>query len=330
MRWWIGAAIAAAALFSFLSLAKADEPLRRLRNADVFPIHSIDTKPEEAPTAGFMDLAEDELLWRDLLEMSISSISFSMSMDMSVEEYEQCSISCTDDCLPSDAKPFDIEASWEIGSTGTQGETTRCGPNCYLLKGSGLDMCATDDSTTEAPDAMHFAFREINGPFVLVSKVCGGSSSDSFEDIAPRVGLMVRESLDPLSKNFFLSHSPDAEANWSARHETDGSTSCDFDGSVDVSCVYLILERSAAPGDGDKFIGYYSYEVNFLQDVKMCSQRETVFEVGFNGTMSDEVLIGMAVLYGRENALYESEFHEIYLSDDNMFGDLPFVTRVTI
>lgn len=320
MRCWIGVVIAAAAQLSCLSLAKADE-LRRLRKASVLlPIDSIDTQPEEPPT-GFMDLMEDEFMWRDLLEMSTGSLSFSMSMDMSMS---MCS--CTDDCLPLDAKPFDIEASWDIGSTGAKGETTRCGPNCYRLKGSGLDMCGVDDSwSSKAPDALHFSFLEINGPFVLASKVCGGPSGDSFEDIAPRTGLMIRESLDPLAQNFFLSHTPDGEANWSARHETDGPTSCDFDGSVDVPCVYLIVERTDS-----EIIGYYSYEVGFLEGVKMCSQRMTVFEVSFNGTFADEVLIGMAVLYGRQNTLYESEFHEIHLSDDNMFRDLPFVSQYTI
>lgn len=305
-----------AALLS--SAAKAHETLGRLRQMNVFPVESLEE--EVQVSSGFLGL-EDEMVIRGLFEEL--SLSFSMSMSMSMD---------TNGCLPSDASPFDIEASVDIGNTGVEGETIRCGPNCYKLKGSGLDVCRQDDfsSLSQGPDALHFAYTKVTGPFVVVSKVCGSATSDSFENESPRTGLMVRESLDPLSQNFFLSHTPDAEANWSARRVTNGQTSCNGDGSPDVPCLYLIIERFA-PGDGDfEVIGYYSYEVDFLEGVEACSERKTIFEVAFDSSFPEEVYVGMSVLYGKENALYESQFSEIYFDSDNMFRDMPFTSRYTI
>jgi hypothetical protein len=264
-------------------------------------------------------------MFRDLLEQGMSHSFSMMSMSM---DYSH-------GCLPSDATPFDIQGSIDIGRTGVEGETIRCGPNCYRLKGAGQDVCRTQDfsSITEGPDALHFAYTKVEGPFVLASKVSGTATGDSFDNTGPRTGIMVRSSLDPLAQNFFLSHSPELEANWSARHESNGPTSCDFDGSPDVPCLYLVIEKFA-PGDGDfELIGYYSYEVDFLEGVNTCSERETIFEVALRDSgdsYPEEVYVGMAVLYGKESKLYESQFKEIHFAEENMFGDMPFTSRYKI
>jgi hypothetical protein len=300
------------------SFANAQEPLGRLRNKEaVFPVESIEELQESSDFLGL----ENEWNFRNLED---ASLSFSMSMSMDTES-----------CLPSDAMPFDVEASVDIGNVGNvEGETTRCGPNCYKLKGSGQDVCRQEDyftSSSERSDAFHFAYTKATGPFVLSAKVCGTGTFDSVSNTYPRTGLMVRSSLDPIAQNFFLSHSPDLEANWSARRETNGQTKCDYDGSPDVPCLYLIIERFAV-GDGDyELIGYYSYEVDFLDSVDTCNERQTIFEVAFdNVTFPDEVYVGMAVLYGKENELYESQFHEIHFANDNMFRDQPFTSRYKI
>ena len=275
--------------------------LFRLRAPNPFLLHSSSgTYAENLGDFLSTELGgEDEFMWRELLENSES-----MSMSMSSET--TCP-TCSTNCLPNDASPFDIVGSTDIGDTKLQGASTRCGPNCYVLKGSGQDVCETDDE--KHPDTLHFSYTKVSGPFILAAQVCGPMSGLSDMPLA-RTGLMIRESLEPMAKNIYLSHSPDAQATWSSRNETNGETACDFHGSPDVPCLWHFLQRFA-PGEGPaEFVGHYFYD-----EENTCKFQEAIDSIEYRDiTFPDEVFVGMAVLYGKENELYESQFNEIHFA----------------
>jgi hypothetical protein len=240
---------------------------------------------------------EDEFMWRELME---HSESMSISLDT------VCS-KCSNNCLPNDASPFDIMGSADIGDTKLQGTSTQCGPNCYVLKGSGQDVCEAEDKKN--PDAVHFSYTKVSGPFILAAQVCGPRSAFSDMPLA-RTGLMIRESLDPMAKNIYHSHTPDAQATWSSRYETNGETSCGFHGSPDVPCLWHFLQRFAPDEGPTEFVGYYYYD-----DDNTCNFQEAIDPIKYSDiTFPDEVYVGMAVLYGKENELYESHFNDIHFA----------------
>jgi hypothetical protein len=296
---------------SVVALARADENtntenpetgLHRLRASKPFSLQSPTSEHAEFPTHFlFADLAgDDELLWRDLMEHPAESMS--MSMDT------VCPM-CSQNCLPPNASPFDIMGSTDIGDTKEKGKSTQCGPNCYVLKGSGQDVC--EDEDRRRPDALHFAYTKVSGPFILAAQVCGPMPEGLDRQYA-RTGLMIRENLDPMAKNMYLSHTPNYQAKWSYRTETNGETFCSGDGSPDVPCLWLFLQR-LTPGEGlTEFIGYYFYDFD-----NTCNFQQATFPpIRYNGiTFPDEVYVGMAVLYGRENELYGTQFNEIHFAD---------------
>lgn len=272
---------------------------RRLRASKPFSLHSSSGERAEH-LSDFLsaDLGgEDELMWRELMEHSES-----MSMDLDTD----CP-TCSKNCLPNDASPFDIMGSTDIGDTRDKGTSFQCGPNCYVLKGSGQDVCEVEDK--KHPDAVHFSYTKVSGPFILAAQVCGPMSAISDMPLA-RTGLMIRESLDPMAKNIYLSHTPDYQATWSSRNETNGETSCDFHGSPDVPCLWHFLQRFAPDEGPAEFVGYYFYDYG-----NTCNFQEAIDSIEYNHiTFPDEVYVGMAVLYGKENELYESHFNEIHFA----------------
>lgn len=240
---------------------------------------------------------EDELMWRELME---HTESMNMSLDTDCP-------TCSKNCLPNNASPFAIMGSTDIGDTKLKGTITQCGPNCYVLKGSGQDVCEAEDK--KRPDAVHFSYTKVSGPFILAAQVCGPMSAISDMPLA-RTGLMIRESLDPMSKNIYLSHTPDYQANWSFRDETNGETYCDFHGSPDVPCLWHFLQRFAPDEGPAEFVGYYFYDFD-----NICNFQDAIGSIQYHDiTFPDQVYVGMAVLYGKENELYESQFNEIHFA----------------
>jgi hypothetical protein len=295
---------------TIFALVKADKStntgntktgLSRLRASNHFSLQSTTNEHAEVSSRFlFAELAgEDKLMWRELMEHPGESISMSKGT--------HCPI-CSQNCLPSNASPFDIMGSTDIGDTKEKGKSTQCGPNCYVLKGSGQDVC--EDEDRKGPDAVHIAYTKVSGTFILAAKVCG-PNPNTFDSPQARTGLMIRENLDPMAKNIYFSHTPNYQAKWSYRNETNGETFCNSDGSPDVPCLWHFLQR-LAPGVGPaEFVGYYFYD-----DDNTCNfQQATLEPIRYNDiAFPDEVYVGMAVLYGRENELYESQFNEIHFA----------------
>lgn len=211
-------------------------------------------------------------------------------------------------CVSPDVPAFVIDDNVNIGDTLLHpgpGFARSCGMDCYRVKDSGDDP----PFDPELGDTLRFAYKKVSGRhFSLRSKVCGVNCDgcDGFDGPFGRTGLMVRESLDPLAKNIFASHSPNGQADWSYRSEYGESTLDGFDGSPDVPCLWITLERN-----NDDFLFSYAYEGQDECDM------EPEFLKDLNGQvtidMPDDVFVGLAVSTDvREQLTYtEAEFRHI-------------------
>ena len=141
--------------------------------------------------------------------------------------------------------------------------------------------------------------------FSIKSRTCGvkcyGDEGQPFGTIQGRVGLEVRQSLDPLAANIFISHQPDLKADWSWREVYNGMYHSDGDGSPDVPCLWITLTRN-----GDTFTSTYAYDPQKPGEV--C---ESDFDIGcldkeVEINMSGTVYVGLAVSSGVYDGDYSS------------------------
>jgi Ricin-type beta-trefoil lectin domain len=197
-------------------------------------------------------------------------------------------------CVDANVPEFLIDDDENIGDTLLHpgpGFAASCGRDCYIVKDSGDDP----PFDPELGDTLRFAYKAVTSTtFSIQSLICGvdcdggdGSSYPSFG----RTGLMIRESLDPLASNVFVSHSPNGQADWSYRVVEGGDTILGFDGSPDVTCLWINLARNE-----NVFSAWYAYEGRTECD------RESEFIEHLNMTfaveMPETVYVGLAVSTG--------------------------------
>ena len=164
-------------------------------------------------------------------------------------------------CVDQTVQEFIIDDSEDIGDVllhNGPGFTSKCAQSdCYTLKDNGDDP----PYDPELGDTLRFAYKQITSDsFSLSSRVCGVACDGEDKAGIPlyfgRVGLMVRDSLDPFARNIFVSHSPMGQAEYSYRNVTGGDTFEDFDGSPDVECLWITLVRD----NRNTFSASYAYE----------------------------------------------------------------------
>ncbi|MDG2167242.1 MAG: DUF1349 domain-containing protein [Opitutales bacterium] len=178
--------------------------------------------------------------------------------------------------------------SADIGKVGVNGNAAYdSDANSFIVEASGGDIGHNQD-------AFHYVFREVAGDFVTVTKV---DSLVAEEDWA-KAGLMVRESFRPdsqyfatfMAKNVGILHQHRAtiggDSNWS---KVDG---------VETP-FWLKISRS-----GNLFTASYSLDG---------AQWNVVNEA--NLTLSETVVIGMAVTSHKEGALAYAEFSDLLVSN---------------
>lgn len=195
--------------------------------------------------------------------------------------------SCVDQTVPE----FVIDDSQDIGDVlfhNGPGFTNKCGPDCYTLKDNGDDP----PYDPELGDTLRFAYKEITSDsFSISSRVCGVTCDGEDKAGIPlyfgRVGLMVRDSLDPFARNIFVSHSPNGQSDFSYRNVTGGDTFEDFDGSPDVECLWIALVRD----NRNIFSASYAYE-----GIDSCDRNEIPYpNLSFSIDMDKTVFVGLAV-----------------------------------
>lgn len=89
----------------------------------------------------------------------------------------------------------------------------------------------------------------------------------------------------------FISHKPDAKADWSWQKEYNGTYVYGEDGSPDVKCLWITLTR-----DGNKFTSTYAYDPEMPDEDEVC---ESNFPINLDQEveidMSDTVYVGLSV-----------------------------------
>lgn len=268
--------------FIMAVMSEGVRPPRRYRKEQ----YHVPTDQKESPALlenwNAIALEEEDAQWgRTLLD---DGLSLSMSMDLT-------------SCVPPDVPEFIIDDNVDIGDVLIRpgpGFARKCGDDCYTVKDNGDDP-PTDP---ELGDTLRFAYKQVSSnAFSIRSRVCGtecdifdsgGVDSDQFG----RTGLMVREDLDPLARNIFVSHEPNLNAEWSYRTEFGGTNDGGKDFSLDVTCLWITLERN-----GNDFTFSYTYEgeekceLDELNNLDYLTQTVTI-------NMPEDVLVGLAVSTG--------------------------------
>lgn len=237
----------------------------------------------------------DALFWKRLLVGS----SFSMSMDLG-------------SCVPSDVDEFVIHDDQDIGTVASQdgpGFAAQCGMDCYTVKDNGIDPNAPDSE-----DTLRFAFRKVSSnSFFIRSRVCASACINGDRFGYARIGVMVRESLDPVAANAFAQHIPDFSGGWSYRTETGGPTRILDDGSPDEKCQWLTVER-----EEDQFTMSIASVIDYDDDRRCDAESETYDYITRKVMidMPEEVLVGLAVS-GRKEYLPDFDNCEFTEADFN-------------
>lgn len=171
------------------------------------------------------------------------------------DEKEKDRSPCVDPRVPE----FVIDDNVDVGDTLFRpgpAFAARCGPDCYTVKDNGDDP----PFDPELGDTLRFPYKEVtSNNFSVRARICGvgcdGQADAGARLYFGRTGLMIRDSLDPLARNVFVSHSPDGQADWSYRTVPGGESIVNMDGSPDVLCLWVYLARN-----GNEFSGSYEYE----------------------------------------------------------------------
>lgn len=257
---------------------------------------------------------DEELDFARVLD-EYTDMSMSMSMDLR-----------PDDCLPNSVGSFKIEGDGDIGDVlfdYNGGARTCRKESCYRVQDNGDDP----PYDPEAGDTLRFAYKTVSrNKFSFQAKVCGigGDGSDSCDPSTwaatgrcGRIGLNIRESLDPWARNVFVLFEPFAEVAVIYRQTNDKVPFVhDFDGSPDEdNCFWITVER-----DGDEFTFDHAYarggSVDDYQSIPRCEKGPSNDSAFFRSVtiegMPTTVLVGLGVSTPVSNTDDGAEYYRRY------------------
>ena len=234
-----------------------------------------------------------------------------------LNEYNDVSMSMSnnlrpDRCLLSSVGPFQTENDQEIGDVlfDYGGRARSCAKeSCYRVQDNGDDPPYDPD----AGDTLRFAYKTVlSNRFSFQAKVCGiGGDDDGAESCDPstwethgrcgRIGLNIRESLDPFARNVFVLFEPYSEVGLIYRQTNDGAPYIhEFDGSPDEdACFWITVERN-----GDTFAFDHAYanggSVDEYYDIQRCEKGPSIDSAFFRTLIIEDmptaVLVGLECL----------------------------------
>jgi hypothetical protein len=199
-------------------------------------------------------------------------------------------------CVSPDIPAFEIDESVDIGDVlyHLGGRAESCGKDCYKVKDNGDDP----PFDPELGDTLQFAYRPVtNKTFTFRAKVCGVDCGP--ETFGPDgmgrcglMGLMVRESIDPLSKFVFVAFQPHAQVDWAYRSQFGDLVSSDADGSPDdKDCLWMTVTRNG----GTFSLQYEAVGDNSCDVCADCPDVAGVRPPLIHVEMTKTVLVGLAV-----------------------------------
>jgi len=215
--------------------------------------------------------------------------------DNSIDDEDDDSSPCVDAAIPE----FIIHGNTDIGDPSPDegpGSAVKCGPNCYTVQDNNGDYYPPPFDPFMG-DKLHFAYKVVaSNDFSIQARVCGvdcvGGYSNGEVLFPGRAGLMIRESLDPFATNAFVSHQPNWQADWSYRTVAGGETMYGMDGSPDVTCLWIYLERK----NGNMFTSAYAYDDGSNSPCGRQSFEEMEWlNLTLSIEMPEQVFVGLAV-----------------------------------
>lgn len=268
----------------------------RLRRHRTVPI----VRPGNFTTTADLRLPDEFETELEFARFLFEDNDLSMSMSMSLRP---------DPCLPRHIDAFEIDGNQDIGDVlyDYGGNARSCQKeSCYRVQDNGDDP----PYDPEAGDTLRFAYKSVaSTAFSFQAKVCGvgGDGSDSCDASTweatgrcGRIGLNIRESLDPWAKNIFVFFEPYAEVGVIYRQVNDEIPySHDFDGSPDEdTCFWITIQR-----DDNFFTFDHSYarggSVDKYQDIPRCEKGASVDSAFFRSVTIEDmpatVLVGLGV-----------------------------------
>lgn len=164
----------------------------------------------------------------------------------------------------------------------------------YTVSGGGTDIWGSSDQ-------FRYTYMELNGDGSLAVDLSDQTNSNGWA----KAGIMFRETADATSKNAFVAITPSNGINFQARSDTGGSTSHQYNSTIEGSTrpVRLMITRS-----GSSFSGY-AY-INGWQKIG----EATI-------SMNSKILIGFAVTAHSSSGLSQATFSK--LSGGAYLGSVP-------
>jgi hypothetical protein len=167
----------------------------------------------------------------------------------------------------------------DIGNVGLAGQDCYSG-NTFTLQGSGADIGGT-------ADAFNFAYQTLTGDGQFVSQVVTQDQTSPNN----KVGLMIRESIDPASPNAFVYLTSGSGAFFQYRATEGGSTTSNSGGSAITAPYWINLTKS-----GSTYTGYIS------PDGFTWTQVGQTVDLGF-GAGGSAAYVGLAITSNNNSVL---------------------------
>ncbi|MBI1390746.1 MAG: hypothetical protein GC154_20130 [bacterium] len=188
------------------------------------------------------------------------------------------------------ADPVGIfDAHMDIGAVGVAG-SAELDQDEYYLTGSGADIWDTADQ-------FHFLFKEVSGPFVFQANTLVVGSNDWTKG-----GIMVRDSLNANSKNYFNMVEDSNSLRWQQRTE---------DGAASTAAGSLIGTDQQM---GDMRISRVGDTVT-LEYLNITTNEWTNILTTNTSGLSDPVYVGLALTSHDNATVYEAYFANVELTE---------------
>ncbi len=174
----------------------------------------------------------------------------------------------------------------DIG-TGMLAGSTTYNASTFTLAGSGL--------VGGTADKLHFAYQTLSGDGSIVARITNLQNTGTNS----RVGVMIRDTLAPNSKQFFIGVTSTGNYRFVRRTSTGGNTTVGNSGSGSVPTIWLLLVRS-----GTTIIAYKSTNGSTWATVGTVT----------NTTLSANCYIGLVAASGTDTTLNTSQFSNLLVT----------------
>jgi RHS repeat-associated protein len=196
-----------------------------------------------------------------------------------------------------------IPSGWsdsDVGAVGIAGNSSFSTNGTFSVQGAGTGIIGT-------PDAFHFVYQPLNGDGTIVARVVSFPGAAYYA----YAGVMIRESLDPSSKDFFTGAGGSTLLYYAFRSTTGGGTTQAYSGGSFPYWVKVV--RS-----GNNFSGYISADGVYWTSM---GSTQTI-------TMAQNVYVGLVVNSAGTTGLATANFDNVSVMAGTPYPT-PVVTSVT-